>query len=64
MRKNYIPAWYAGFEQGKYKGQLDVAVITDPESRWNNYYPVAYTHLNHHSPACTSGSVATQMLPL
>lgn len=38
MRKNYIPAWYAGFEQGKYKGQLDVAVITDPESRWNNYY--------------------------
>ena len=39
MRKNYIPAWYAGFEQGKYKGRLpDVAVITDPESRWNNYY--------------------------
>ena len=38
LRKNYIPAWYAGFLDGKYKGQLDIAVITNPVSRWNNYY--------------------------
>lgn len=35
---HFIPAWYNAFKQGKYAGDMDVSVITTPDSRWNNYY--------------------------
>lgn len=35
---NFIPAWYNAFNEGKYKGDMDLSVITTPDSRWNNYY--------------------------
>lgn len=35
---HFIPAWYNAFNQGKYKGEMDISVITTPDSRWNNYY--------------------------
>ena len=35
---HFIPAWYNAFKQGKYAGDLDISVITTPDSRWNNYY--------------------------
>lgn len=35
---NFIPAWYNAFTEGKYKGEMDISVITTPDSRWNNYY--------------------------
>lgn len=35
---HFIPAWYNAFQQGKYKGDMDISVITTPDSRWNNYY--------------------------
>lgn len=38
LRTHYIPGWYAAFSEGRYKGELDIAVITTPESRWCNYY--------------------------
>lgn len=34
---DYIPAWVDEIG-GKFKGRLDLAVITTPESRWNNFY--------------------------
>ncbi len=38
LRSNFIPAWYNAFNEGKYKGDMDLSVITTPDSRWNNYY--------------------------
>ena len=38
LRSGYIPGWYAAFEQGRFKGELDIAVIATPESRWSNYF--------------------------
>jgi hypothetical protein len=38
LRENYIPAWVCEFKEGRYKGVQDVAVITTPDSRWNNFY--------------------------
>lgn len=35
---HFIPAWHNAFSEGKYAGDLDLAVITTPDSRWNNYY--------------------------
>jgi hypothetical protein len=35
---NYIPAWYNAFNEGPYKGEMDISVITTPDSRWNNYF--------------------------
>lgn len=35
---HFIPAWYNAFQEGKYKGDMDISVITTPDSRWNNYY--------------------------
>lgn len=35
---HFIPAWYNAFEEGKYAGDMDISVITTPDSRWNNYY--------------------------
>lgn len=34
----FIPAWFNAFREGKYKGEMDISVITTPDSRWNNYY--------------------------
>lgn len=38
LTTNFIPAWYNAFNEGKYKGDMDISVITTPDSRWNNYY--------------------------
>ena len=35
---HFIPAWFNAFKEGKYKGEMDISVITTPDSRWNNYY--------------------------
>lgn len=35
---HFIPAWYNAFKEGKYAGDMDLSVITTPDSRWNNYY--------------------------
>lgn len=38
LTTNFIPAWYNAFNRGKYAGEMDLSVITTPDSRWNNYY--------------------------
>jgi hypothetical protein len=38
LATNFIPAWYNAFDEGKYAGDMDISVITTPDSRWNNYY--------------------------
>ena len=38
LTTHFIPAWYNAFSKGKYAGDMDVSVITTPDSRWNNYY--------------------------
>lgn len=38
LTTNFIPAWYNAFNEGKYAGDMDISVITTPDSRWNNYY--------------------------
>lgn len=38
LATHFIPAWYNAFEEGKYAGDMDISVITTPDSRWNNYY--------------------------
>jgi hypothetical protein len=38
LRENYIPAWYNVINEGKFKGENDLSVITAPDSRLNNFY--------------------------
>lgn len=38
LREKYIPAWYNPVKEGKFKGELDLSVITTPDSRLNNFY--------------------------
>lgn len=38
LTTHFIPAWYNAFNEGKYAGDMDISVITTPDSRWNNYY--------------------------
>lgn len=38
LATHFIPAWYNAFKEGKYAGDMDISVITTPDSRWNNYY--------------------------
>lgn len=38
LTTHFIPAWYNAFQEGKYAGDMDISVITTPDSRWNNYY--------------------------
>ncbi|MGN0214106.1 MAG: glycoside hydrolase domain-containing protein [Muribaculaceae bacterium] len=38
LGNHFIPAWYNAFREGKYAGDMDLSVITTPDSRWNNYY--------------------------
>jgi hypothetical protein len=38
LREKYIPAWYNLVKEGKFKGEMDLSVITTPDSRLNNFY--------------------------
>jgi hypothetical protein len=38
FKENFIPGWVATFTHGKYKGRQDLAVLTSPDSRMNNFY--------------------------
>ncbi len=38
LREKYIPAWYDTIKYGKFKGEVDLSVITTPDSRLNNFY--------------------------
>ena len=38
LRERYIPAWYNIIQQGRFKDDIDLSVITTPDSRWNNFY--------------------------
>lgn len=38
LREKYIPAWFNPVKEGKFKGELDLSVITTPDSRLNNFY--------------------------
>ncbi|MBQ6284629.1 MAG: hypothetical protein IJK70_07560 [Bacteroidales bacterium] len=38
MKENYIPAWYNDIQGGLFKGEVDLSVITTPDSRLNNFY--------------------------
>lgn len=42
FRKNldgkYIPAWHNLINEGKFKGETDLSIITTPDSRLNNFY--------------------------
>ncbi|MBX3240879.1 MAG: hypothetical protein KIT80_15350 [Chitinophagaceae bacterium] len=38
VREKYIPAWYSLVNEGKFKGAIDLSVITTPNSRLNNFY--------------------------
>lgn len=38
IKKDFIPAWKCSFTKGKFAGQQDLAVVTTPESRLDNFY--------------------------
>jgi hypothetical protein len=38
VKEDYIPAWLNMIDEGPFKGELDLAVITTPDSRLNNFY--------------------------
>ncbi len=38
LRENYIPAWHNSIRDGKFKGEIDLSILTTPDSRLNNYY--------------------------
>lgn len=38
IREKYIPAWYNEIDRGRFKGEVDLSVITTPDSRLNNFY--------------------------
>ena len=38
LKRDYIPAWLNTILEGPFKGELDLAVITTPDSRLNNFY--------------------------
>ncbi len=38
LREKYIPAWYNEIKEGKFKGEIDLSIITTPDSRLNNFY--------------------------
>ncbi len=35
---HFIPAWHNVIHRGKFAGEMDLSVLTTPDSRWNNYY--------------------------
>jgi hypothetical protein len=38
LRENFIPGWSNLVKEGKVKGETDIAVVTTPDSRLNNFY--------------------------
>ncbi|MET1054974.1 MAG: glycoside hydrolase domain-containing protein [Pedobacter sp.] len=38
LKENFIPGWVATFTHGKYKGRQDLAILTTPDSRLNNFF--------------------------
>ncbi|MFA6127297.1 MAG: glycoside hydrolase domain-containing protein [Bacteroidales bacterium] len=38
LKGKYIPAWFNLVNDGKFKGETDLSVITTPDSRLNNFY--------------------------
>jgi hypothetical protein len=38
FKDHFMPGWVATFTHGKYKGRQDLAVLTAPDSRMNNFY--------------------------
>ena len=38
LKENYIPAWYNLVGSGWAKGEIDLSVLTTPDSRLNNFY--------------------------
>lgn len=38
LRERYIPAWYNNIDRGIFKGEVDLSVVTNPDSRLNNFY--------------------------
>lgn len=38
LKENFIPGWVATFTSGKYKGRQDLAILTRPDSRLNNFF--------------------------
>lgn len=38
LKGKYIPAWYNKVDEGKFKGETDLSVVTTPDSRLNNFY--------------------------
>ena len=38
LKERYIPAWLNMIVEGPFKGELDLAVITTPDTRLNNFY--------------------------
>jgi hypothetical protein len=38
LKRDYIPAWLNPIVEGPFKGALDLAVITAPDGRLNNFY--------------------------
>lgn len=38
LREKYVPAWYNNIDRGIFKGEVDLSVVTTPDSRLNNFY--------------------------
>lgn len=38
FKKDFIPGWVATFQHGRFKGKQDLAILTRPDSRMNNFY--------------------------
>ena len=38
LKEDYLPAWIQKIDKGMFKGVTDIAVITTPDSRLNNFY--------------------------
>lgn len=38
LKERYIPAWLNVIKEGRFAGELDLAVLTTPDSRLNNFY--------------------------
>jgi hypothetical protein len=38
MREKYIPGWFTKIGQGYFKDEVDLSLITTPDSRLNNFY--------------------------
>lgn len=38
LKEKYIPAWLNRIREGPFQGELDLSVITTPDSRLNNFY--------------------------